>query len=49
MFIVGDKELKEETISVRKKYSGNIGVFSLKSLIDRISNEISKSMYKFES
>ena len=27
MLIVGDKELKEGTVSVRKKYSGNIGVF----------------------
>lgn len=49
MLIVGDKELKEGTVSVRKKYSGNIGVFSIKSLIDRISDEISKSMYKFEN
>ena len=49
MFIVGDRELKEETVSVRKRYSGNIGVFSIYSLINKISDEIKKSMHKFEN
>ncbi len=38
--VVGEKEEKENTISLRSRKNGDEGTFKLESLIERISNEI---------
>ena len=41
IIVVGEKEEKENTISLRSRKNGDEGTFKLESLIERISNEIS--------
>ena len=40
MLIVGEKEEKDRTVSVRRRHLGNIGTFSIDDLIDDLNNEI---------
>ena len=40
MLIVGNKESKDNTVSVRKRFEGDIGVESLENLNDRMLDEI---------
>jgi len=42
MIIIGDKELKQNTISVRKHQKGDIGEFLLPKFIERITKEIAE-------
>ncbi|MFV0247804.1 MAG: threonine--tRNA ligase [Tenacibaculum sp.] len=47
MIIVGEKELEQNTVSVRKQGTGNIGIFSIKTFIGFIQEEISKTLVAF--
>ena len=40
IIVVGEKEEKENTISLRSRKNGDEGTFKLEFLIERISNEI---------
>jgi len=40
IIVVGEKEEKEDTISLRSRKNGDEGTFKLESLIERISNEV---------
>ena len=40
MFVVGDKEVEEKTVSVRKRGEGDIGSMSLSDIIARLNEEI---------
>ncbi len=40
IIVVGEKEEKENTISLRSRKNGDEGTFKIESLIERISNEI---------
>ncbi len=40
IIVVGEKEEKENTISLRSRKNGDEGTFKLESLIERIGNEI---------
>jgi len=40
MFIIGDREIENNTVSVRKHLEGDIGTFKRSDIIDRISEEI---------
>ena len=42
MLIVGEKEAKEDTVSVRRRFEGDTGTIKLDSLIDQLSIEITK-------
>lgn len=42
MLIVGEKEQEENTISVRKHGSGDIGTFSLDTFAEMVQNEVNK-------
>lgn len=44
MLIVGEKEQEENTISVRKHGSGDIGTFSLDTFAEMVQNEVNKSI-----
>ena len=41
MLIVGEKEMEENTISIRRKFSGNEGSLKLNDFISDITKEIS--------
>jgi len=41
MCIVGEKEVNENKISIRKRREGDIGQFELKDFVDRVTDEIS--------
>ena len=40
MFVVGDKEVEEKTVSVRKRGEGDIGSMALSDIIARLNEEI---------
>jgi threonyl-tRNA synthetase len=40
MFIIGDREIENNTVSVREHLEGDIGTFKRSDIIDRISKEI---------
>jgi len=42
MLIIGEKEETENTVSVRKHGTGDLGTFSLEGFADIINNEIKK-------
>ena len=42
MFIVGEKEADNETISVRKHGEGDLGTFEIADFIERIQNEVNE-------
>ncbi|OYT14703.1 MAG: threonine--tRNA ligase [Bacteroidetes bacterium 4572_77] len=43
MFIVGEKEADNETVSVRKHGEGDLGTFAIADFIERIQNEIKET------
>ena len=47
MLIVGEKEEKDGTVSVRKHSEGDIGVMSVESFSEIIENEIEKNKKEF--
>jgi threonyl-tRNA synthetase len=47
MVIVGEKEEKDGTVSVRKHGEGDIGTFTIKEFISLIKTEESKTLKKF--
>ncbi|MBX9974547.1 threonine--tRNA ligase [Cytobacillus firmus] len=40
MLVIGDKEMEQQSLSLRKRKEGNIGVMSIQEIIDRFINEI---------
>jgi threonyl-tRNA synthetase len=44
MLIVGEKEETDETVSVRKQGSGDLGTFSIKDFADLVNNEIKQML-----
>ena len=40
MAIIGEKEVSENKISIRKRFKGNVGMIDLNSFISDIDNEI---------
>jgi len=49
MLIVGEKEEKEGTVSVRRHGEGDIGTYSIEDFISLIKNEISKTVIEFQN
>ncbi|EFV75093.1 MULTISPECIES: threonine--tRNA ligase [Cytobacillus] len=39
MLVIGDKEMEQQSLSLRKRKEGNIGVMSIKDVIERFINE----------
>jgi len=46
LLIIGEKEEKTQTISLRKQGKGDLGVFSLEKFVDLINNEIENQLKK---
>ncbi|MCS0670224.1 threonine--tRNA ligase [Cytobacillus firmus] len=40
MLVIGDKEMEQQSLSLRKRKEGNIGVMSIEEVIERFINEI---------
>ena len=40
MFIVGEKEEKKKMVSVRKRFEGDIGMFSINDILINLNEEI---------
>jgi len=40
MIIIGDKEIEQNSVSIRKRRQGNLGTMQLNELISRINREI---------
>ncbi|MBN8203557.1 threonine--tRNA ligase [Bacillus sp. NTK034] len=40
MLVIGDKEMEQQSLSLRKRKEGNIGVMSIPEVIERFNNEI---------
>ena len=49
MIIVGEKEEKEGTVSVRKQGKGNIGTFSIEDFVSLLKKEIEKTKITFNN
>ena len=45
MIILGEKEVNNKTISVRRKYQGNLGALDLEKFIESIQDEINNRLY----
>lgn len=43
MLIIGDKEMENQSLALRKRKKGNIGVMSIQEIIERFINEINLS------
>ena len=48
MLIVGEKEEKEEVVSVRKQGEGDLGIFTLDNFAKLINNEIKSKLMEFD-
>lgn len=48
MIIIGENEMKEGTISVRKHGKGDLGTFTIESFAELIQNEIDKTIKPFK-
>ena len=48
MIVIGEKEAKENNVSLRKHHKGDLGVFSLTSVIEKLKDEIKSSQPAFE-
>jgi threonyl-tRNA synthetase len=48
MIVIGEKEAKENNVSLRKHNKGNLGVFSLISVVEKLNDEIKSSQPAFE-
>ena len=42
MFIIGDREIEDQTVSVRKHKEGDIGTFERSKFIDKLSEDINQ-------
>ena len=49
MIIIGEKEEKEGTVSVRKQGKGNIGTFSIEDFVSLLKKEIEKTKITFNN
>ncbi len=49
MLVVGEKEMEQETVSVRRHGQGDLGSFSVQGFADMLASEISRIMPVFES
>ncbi len=49
MVIVGEKEEKDGTVSVRKHGEGDLGTFSIKDFVDLIAQEVAKTLKPFKT
>jgi threonyl-tRNA synthetase len=48
MIIIGENEMNEGTISVRKHGEGDLGTFTIESFAELIQNEIDKTIKPFK-
>ena len=48
MIIIGEKEAKENNVSLRKHHEGDLGFFSLSNVVEKLNNEIKSSQTTFE-
>jgi len=48
MIIIGEKEEENNTISIRKHSEGDLGSFTVESVVDLINTEIKSSLASFE-
>lgn len=49
MLVVGEKEMEQQTVSVRRHGHGDLGSFSVQGFADMLASEISRIMPVFES
>ena len=49
MIIIGEKEEGNQTVSLRKRSEGDLGSFTIKSVVDLINNEIKSSLASFKN
>jgi threonyl-tRNA synthetase len=47
MVIVGEKEEKEVTVSVRKHGEGDLGTFTIEEFVTLIQQEVKKTLLEF--
>ena len=43
MLVIGDKEMENQSLSLRKRKEGNIGVMRIQEMIEQFINEITLS------
>ena len=48
MIVIGEKEAKENNVSLRKHHKGDLGVFSLISVVEKLNYEIKSSQPAFK-
>ena len=48
MIVIGEKEAKENNVSLRKHHKGDLGVFSLISVVEKLNDEMKSSQPAFE-
>ena len=48
MIIIGEKEAKENNVSLRKHHEGDLGFFSLGNVVEKLNNEIESSQTTFK-
>ena len=48
MLILGEKEAKNETVSLRKHQKGDIGNFAIEIVVDQLNKEIKESQAAFK-
>jgi len=44
MLVIGDNEMNSSTLSVRKKYEGDVGKMTLEKLIDILNKELTTDL-----
>jgi len=49
MLVVGEKEMEQQTVSVRRHGHGDLGSFSVQGFADMLASEINRIMPVFES
>tara|TARA_B110000444_G_scaffold24015_1_gene19940 strand:- start:215 stop:2161 length:1947 start_codon:yes stop_codon:yes gene_type:complete len=49
MIIIGEKEEGNQTVSLRKRSEGDLGSFTIESVVDLINNEIKSSLASFKN
>jgi threonyl-tRNA synthetase len=48
MIVIGEKEAKTQTVSLRKHQQGDLGVYDLESVLKKLNKEIKESQPAFE-
>jgi threonyl-tRNA synthetase len=43
MLVIGDKEVENQSLGLRKRKEGNIGEWSIQETIDRLNKEINSN------